>query len=343
MILGMEPQDQAMLELHRNGYASLEALRLAFFQSPQARQLYEAANPTVAATAPTVQNYVIPPFLLRRPASAAVPWHFAEPTLEQPETQLCTAEQMEGDYYRALCRRMALDSDTPHRKTWEFAFILSVLQSKGMVAPGRRGLGFGTGQEPLPSTLAHSGVAVVASDAPGSADVNALWAQSAQWSQSLDELWHPELVDRGTFFDNVQFRPVDMNVIPDDLRGFDFCWSACCFEHLGSIRHGLDFLRNCLATLRPGGVSVHTTEFNLGSNGATLEAPELVLFRKQDIETVIEELVEDGHSVAPLNLWPGATPVDEHIDLPPYSIPHLKLELGGYCTTSIGIVVTKKM
>jgi hypothetical protein len=34
--------------------------------------------------------------------------------------------------------------------------------------------------------------------------------------------------------------------------------------------------------------------------------------------------------------------VDEHIDLPPYSLPHLKLELQNYTTTSIGLVITKK-
>ncbi len=249
---------------------------------------------------------------------------------------------MDGAHYRALCGRMGLDAVSPHRKTWEFAYILALLESKGMVAPGHSGLGFGTGREPLPSVLARAGVSVMASDAPGSSEANTLWADSAQWSQTLEELWRPDLVDRDTFTSRVQFRPVDMNAIPADLRGFDFCWSACCLEHLGSIQHGLDFLRNCLATLRPGGVSVHTTEFNLGSNEATLQAPELVLFRKQDIEQVLGELAADGHHVEPLNLWPGATPVDEHIDLPPFGLPHLKLALRGYLTTSIGLVVTKK-
>ncbi len=342
MILGIEPSDDAMIELHRNGYTSLEALRTSFFRTPQARQLYESANADPPGSTPFCKPYTIPPFILRRPPSGKVPWNFAEPTLDHPQSQLCTSEQMEGENYRLLCRRLAMDPAVPHRKTWEFAFILAALETKGMVAPSRRGLGFGTGREPLPSTLARAGVAVVASDAPGSSEANALWAQSAQWSQSLEELWHPELVDRATFFGNVQFRPVDMNVIAADLRDFDFCWSACCLEHLGSIRQGLDFLRNCLTTVRPGGVSVHTTEFNLGSNTATLETPELVLFRKQDIELVIEELTDEGHRVEPLNLWPGTTPVDEHIDLPPFGLPHLKLELQGYHTTSIGIVVTKK-
>ena len=133
-----------------------------------------------------------------------------------------------------------------------------------------------------------------------------------------------------------------MNNVPAELRGFDFCWSACAFEHLGSIRKGLDYLHASLEPLRPGGVSVQTTEFNLLSNSGTVETPGLSIFRKEDIEEVIHELTAEGHMVEPLNLWPGASPVDEHIDLPPYTAIHLKLALAGYQTTSIGLIITKR-
>ena len=211
-----------------------------------------------------------------------------------------------------------------------------------MLSPGRRGLGFGTGREPLPSVFANAGVEVTATDAPADLDFSSAWAQSAQWSKGLEDLWQPDLVDKESFFSRVSFRPADMNEIPAELRGFDFCWSACCLEHLGSIRKGLDYIRNSLDTLKPGGVSIQTTEFNMKSNDDTLETAALVLFRKQDIEQVIYELTEDGHTVEPLNLWPGAMPVDEHIDLPPFSLPHLKLALEGHQTTSIGLIITKK-
>jgi cyclopropane fatty-acyl-phospholipid synthase-like methyltransferase len=35
-----------------------------------------------------------------------------------------------------------------------------------------------------------------------------------------------------------RFRRADMNAMPDTLGQFDFVWSACAFEHLGSIRQG---------------------------------------------------------------------------------------------------------
>ena len=44
----------------------------------------------------------------------------------------------------------------------------------------------------------------------------------------------------------VSFRAVDMNTIAADLTDFDFCWSSCCFEHLGSIDHGLQFIHNTM-------------------------------------------------------------------------------------------------
>ncbi|HUD94640.1 class I SAM-dependent methyltransferase [Sphingobium sp.] len=344
LLLDQQP-DETLVDLHSNGYNSLEELRTTFLQTDEAKKLFQTANGAQWGDGRIQKGdgYTIPPFLLRRPAHENVPWQFAEPSIENPVTQLCTSEQMQTQHYKDICTRLELDPAVVHRKIWEFVYIVSALEARGMLAPGRRGLGFGTGQEPLPSVFAQAGVQVTATDAPADLDFSAAWEKSAQWSNGLDSLWRPAIVDREVFFDRVQFRPADMNNIPTDLKDFDFCWSACCFEHLGSIRMGLDFLHNSLATLKPGGVSVQTTEFNLGSDTDTLDVPGLAVFLKRDIEQVMHELIEEGHSVEPLNTWPGALPVDEHIDLPPYSEPHLKLLLAGQLTTSIGLIITKKM
>ena len=146
----------------------------------------------------------------------------------------------------------------------------------------------------------------------------------------------------GAEFDRlVRFAPVDMNAIPAGLEGFDLCWSSCAFEHLGSIEHGLRFVEASLRTLRPGGIAVHTTEFNLSSDTDTFEAENLCLFRRRDMEALLERLARAGHTPWPLNLYPGDGAIDAHIDLPPYALPHLKLQVGQYVTTSIGIVVQK--
>jgi hypothetical protein len=69
--------------------------------------------------------------------------------------------------------------------------------------------------------------------------------------------------------------------------------------------------------------------------------PGCCLFRRQDIERLLARLVAAGHRPWALNLHPGAGDADALIDRPPYGLPHIKLELGGFVTTSIGIVVER--
>jgi hypothetical protein len=342
MLIGFEATDDSVIEFHRQAYDTLEEIRTSFLRTPQARALFEAANSNTPDQPKPKKLYNIPPFLLRRPPFSNVPWVFEEPTLSKTVSQLCTSEQMAAPEHREICGRLGLGPLDQKRKIWEFVYILAALEQRGKLQPGKRGLGFGTGHEPLPSAFANMGAHIVATDAPADLNFSDAWAQSNQWTNGLEELWIENLVPREAFFERVQFRPADMNAIPTELRDFDFCWSACCLEHLGSIRHGLDFIRNSLVTLKSGGVAVHTTEFNLQSNTDTIEWANLCLFRKRDIELVIHELVQDGHDVEPLNLWPGAMAVDEHIDLPPYSDPHLKLQIADYVTTSIGIIIRKR-
>jgi SAM-dependent methyltransferase len=134
-----------------------------------------------------------------------------------------------------------------------------------------------------------------------------------------------------------------MNDIPAHIRDFDVCWSACALEHLGSLEHGLRFIERSLDTLRPGGIAIHTTEFNLDSNAETFEHADLCFFRKQDIEKLWQRLSAAGHIVSPLNFHPGFGTMDRYIDLPPYSLPHLKIQVLGTTTTSIGLMVQKRL
>ena len=92
----------------------------------------------------------------------------------------------------------------------------------------------------------------------------------------------------------VSYRNVDMNNIPDDIVGYDFCWSTCAFEHLGSLYHGIEFVKNSLKTLKPGGIAVHTTEFNLYSDDWTYETEGCSMYRKCDIEYLIDSIESSG-------------------------------------------------
>jgi hypothetical protein len=131
-----------------------------------------------------------------------------------------------------------------------------------------------------------------------------------------------------------------MNKIDPDLVGFDFVYSSCALEHVGSIELGLRFIKNSLNCLRPGGVAVHTTEFNVFSNDATIDNQPTVLFRRQDMDTLAADLISQGHEIV-LNYNPGSGPFDRHIDVPPWSEIHLKLQLEQYVTTSLGLIVKK--
>ena len=141
----------------------------------------------------------------------------------------------------------------------------------------------------------------------------------------------------------VSYRAVDMNAIPADLAGFDFNWSSCSFEHLGTLEKGFDFLRNQLKTLRPGGWSVHTTEFNVSSNDETQENNDTVIYRHRDIEKIAAELRKEGHFVEETDYSLGGLPEDYMVDTEPHLQDiHLKLQVGKYVVTSIGLIIRKK-
>lgn len=261
-------------------------------------------------------------------------------TLAEPVSQMCTSSQLqEPEFFRWM--EALHEVPMAHRKQWEFAYILSSLEARGYLRKSSRGLGFGVGNEPLSALMAACGCSILATDLPsdrGASD----WIATNQHAQGLGPLWREGLVDAEVFQQSVRFRSVDMRHIPDDIGTFDFCWSACAFEHLGSISEGLHFISESLKYLRPGGLSVHTTELNLNSNSSTLDNAGTVLFRKIDFERLALALASQGHEVAPLCWDQGSMPVDQHVDVPPYtSDPHLKLSLSRFVTTSFGIAITR--
>lgn len=262
------------------------------------------------------------------------------PSLAEPVSQLCTASQFAEPAYARWCEGI---HETPrsHRKQWEFVFILQTLARHGMLAAGRSGIGFGVGEEPLPALMARMGVAVTATDLAPEAAAGKGWVETAQHAASREQLNSRGICPPDEFDRLVQFRSADMNDLPTDLEPADFCWSACAFEHLGSIEAGLQFVINSTRLLKPGGMAIHTTEFNCSSNFATLTKGPTVLFRRCDILDLQDRLRRIGcHMV--LNFNQGDLPIDHHVDLPPYGHDnHLKLQIERWVVTSIGLVIFK--
>ena len=264
------------------------------------------------------------------------------PTLENPISQVATANQLQSPIFKDWCHRLGLPN-YPNRKTWEFVYICRVLELNGMIKPGKKGVGFGVGKDPMVAYFAKNGVDVLATDLDINIAKQKGWVHTNQFSKSLDDLNENGITSDKNLRNHVKLRSVDMNSIPDDIEGYDFTWSACAFEHLGSIENGLEFVKNSLKCLKPGGIAVHTTEFNASSHKDTLDSGATVLFRKKDIELLIQDLRNTGCTIeATFSL--GNQNFDRYYDIPPYSdYSHLKIKLDRFITTSIGLVVRKSM
>jgi hypothetical protein len=269
------------------------------------------------------------------------------PPLEPPlaprrRSALCKQADFALDAYRFWSSALRLPP-TLHRKHWEFFYISQALYERGCLARTRKGLGFGVGREQLPALFATFGCEIVATDQEQECAIETGWKQAGQHASGLPALERLDICPADLFKERVSFEVVDMNHIPQNLdQRFDFCWSACCFEHLGSLKHGLAFVLNSIKTLKVGGVAVHTTEFNLSSNLETLESANLSIYRRSDIESLVKRVEDAGHHVEPLDLDPGTTLVDAYVDLPPYrNEPHLRIRIADYDCTSVGLIITR--
>jgi len=258
-------------------------------------------------------------------------------------SELCKAQDFHNYWYTHWCNQLG-ELPRYHRKQWEFTFIMQALWERKCIAEGKKGLVFAVGEEPLPSMFASFGCTIVATDIFPEKGIELGWTNGNQLCFGLESLNTRQLCDDGDFARLVSYRPVDMNDIPDDLVDFDFTWSSCSFEHLGSLEKGFAFLKNQLKTLKPGGWAVHTTEYNVSSNDETLEDVNTVIYRQRDIDHIVNELRNDGHFVEELDYSLGGLPEDFMVDTVPYEQKtHLKLQIDKYVATSIGLIIQKKL
>ncbi len=265
------------------------------------------------------------------------------------QASICRYDHFLSPWYERWTAKMGLSAavspehNAPYRKIWEWCAILETLHSRGLLQPGRKGLGFAVGREPLPAVMASLGVRVVASDLMRDQS-NADWISSGQHASSLEDLYKSEIVDRAQFDDCVSFVPIDMNNLDSVGGGYDFLWSSCAFEHLGSLDHGMNFVCNAMRLLNRGGIAVHTTEYNVSSDEDTIETGDSVIYRKSDIERLDRRLRKNRCGLEPINWTIGSHVFDLDYDSEPYFEPgrvHIKLELHGYVSTSMLIIAVK--
>lgn len=264
------------------------------------------------------------------------------PSLEHPVSQMCTEAQCLSEIAIGWTARLRQPLRLI-RKQWEFAYILQCLALRGKLRAGQRGLVFGAGREPLPALLASCGCRILATDLSYDEAAARGWQDYNSRSRRLESLNECGLCDPATFAQLVEFRELDMNRFEPPRGEFDFVWSSCAFEHLGTLGHGLEFVKRSIECLAPGGVAVHTTEYNLSSNVTTLSEGSTVLYRRRDLEELGKRVRDQGYRIE-FNWRDGDDPADRCVDRHPYrDAIHLKLDIAGYTCTSFGLVIDRPM
>lgn len=236
------------------------------------------------------------------------------------------AADFETAWFKSRAQELGQETGRYHRKIWEYAVIAQVYREriwqKSEYPPNV--LGFGCGNEPLPSWFYDLGAIITATDGPA----DPAWTKTGQHASR-----------KGSYFE------VDMNAIPAELlQGqFDFTWSCGSFEHIGGIDHSLRFFCNQMRCLKPGGIACHTTELNIDLDaGPTLNVANLCLLRASDLAQLAGMLWSQGDTLWLPDLQRGETEIDLFVDRPPYTANyHLNIEVGGFVTTSVVLIATK--
>lgn len=264
-------------------------------------------------------------------------------------TRLATTKELQSQEATEILWDLERSRSRKHRKQWEFVYIVRALRAAGVLRKGARGLVFAAGHEPTISYFASLGANITATDMDAKRAVTAGWATTGQHASQLNDLYrdyHAHTLQQ--FRHHVSFQVADMNRLNTSWYGqYDFVWSTCSLEHVGSIALGKLFALKSANMLRPGGIAVHTTEFTLSSQSATVEEGATVMWRRADVEELRADLRGFGFEVGGACFGSGHHWVDRHVDLPPYNSTnhnaaasrpknHMRLQLQGHVATSVG-------
>lgn len=241
---------------------------------------------------------------------------------------VCTADQLDWPEMHRWAEK--LGQVKRERKVWEIAYIMRALEERGLLGAGKCALGFGVGREPIPALLAAAGCDVLATDQFAHLVNKKAWVETGQHASGVGDLAYDAVCARQELHERVRFRPIDMRALPGDLGTFDAVWSNCSLEHIGGIRLSVRFVREAMQYVRPGGVAVHTVEFNLSSDDHTIMHPDLVVFRRKDLHALFLDLERDGFALD----W-------YFPKLPRPAEQHLGLKIGSIWATSYGIIIAR--
>jgi hypothetical protein len=238
-------------------------------------------------------------------------------------TCFTTYRDFTTDWFRKWDQKLKFDKRM-HRKWWEMSIVCESLESNGMLARGKKGVGFGVGSEILPSMFGEMGCEILATD-------------------MLPESWgstHCRFYEANQKY-GIQTRVVDMNWIDGagayeavEENGYDFSWSICSMDHCGNAWLTKRFLLNQMNCLRANGLAVHTAEYTI-NHGLPREGTTAWLTWEDilDVSILMRSL---GYVFAPVDWFMGNAVQDHMIDLHPFEGPvHIKAETHGRWGTCV--------
>jgi hypothetical protein len=244
-------------------------------------------------------------------------------------SQICRAEDFDTEWFKM--RKAELGEPYSNwgmiRKLWEFCIIAQIIKEEGdrvynvgFDTSTHYALGFGCGTDPI-----------------------------ARWIRHYQNYKDVIASDIEVHFNQLQ---IDMRDIPKEYRDerYHLIWSSCALEHIGGRKAGIDFIFNSLECLKPGGLAVHTTEFNfdpiIGKDKKyqTIDAKDLCLYLEDDLLDLEARLKKEGHHLWPLDLKQGNRSEDKYIDPEPYYSTGIHINLyvnKHHPTTSVLLVIRK--
>ena len=227
-----------------------------------------------------------------------------------------------------------------YRKGWEWTQTIYGLELLGAIRPDVRGLGVGTGREPLLFYLADRIGEVVGTDLYGNPKWSAHGGREANTAILNDaRRFCPRPFDHS----KLRLMVMDGTDLKFDDNSFDFVWSLSSVEHFGSHKAARKSLREMRRVTRPGGFVVVATEFIIGPKGE--RHPEY--FSRRDFDRYILNASPNLIPIQPMsyNLPPAeclSNPVKVGTPDAHRIRPHIVLDNGKVQWTS-AIVFFKKL
>ena len=265
----------------------------------------------------------------------------------KPFSKLCDATDWFDPEFERIIRAELEEEPRFHRKQWEFVQIFRTLQALGFLNAKSRGLSMGGGEERLLYAVARH---------VGHLTVTDLYESSSAWDGARTDNPDRSLKAAAPFAidpSRLTARRMDMRALEFEDASFDFCYSSCAIEHIGTYDDFLEHLQQVRRVLKDDGVYVLTTEFHYGED--VISAPRNYYFSSGFLHELVRAASfatfsgVDGavsphvfNRPLPVNLSDlCADPADGVTGMLLKSAPHVQLLTGGLPFSSVSLVLTK--